>query len=290
MNSDTLIRQLSEADDYAPEHDLPESAFTSTVALTEIRRRIDMDAKELTKPVAQPSKRRPGWLIAGVTFAGILIVVGLVAILNGGERTEPAATTPTTSPVPTTSAPPVSTTVDASAVTVAELAVIDAFVAAWNSGDQASLREVVDENASMAVLPWSNREGIQWMMDLMASHHTMESVLSVDSCRRSSDRVFCSMYMDGPVEDALTQTTMRYQGLFLLAEDRVLSVETDCVICPELIVFDDVRKWVGTIEPVDADAMERIPFEPHSIESAELWLLWAPLWVDAGRPALSANR
>ncbi|MGI9529347.1 MAG: nuclear transport factor 2 family protein, partial [Acidimicrobiia bacterium] len=268
MNSDTMIRQLAEGDIYAPEHDLPETARTSTVALTEIRRRIDMmDAKELTKPVEQEPKRRSGWLVAATAFGGVVLVVGLIAVINSGDANESTATTtPASETLPTTTqaVQATTTTVDASAVTAAELALVDAFVEAWNSGRRDALEAVVDDTATMSVLPWSNPEGFQWMVDLMRSHRLMQSQMSIDGCRRSGDKVFCSIYLDGPVEQALTQATMRYQGLFLLAEDRILSLDAACVVCPDLVTFDDARRWVATLDEDLADQMAWIPFEPHS--------------------------
>lgn len=100
MNSDTLIRQLAEADVYAPDHDLPDSARTSTVALTEIRRRIDMDAKELTRPVEpEPPQRHRGWLVGVASFAVVLLVVAAVWMLQSDPADEPVDS-PTTSTVP----------------------------------------------------------------------------------------------------------------------------------------------------------------------------------------------
>ena len=96
MNSDTLIRQLAEADDYAPEHDLPDTARTSTVALTEIRRRIDMDAKELTKPVTPDRPPRRTWLVAVAAAAAVIVIVGAAVILTGGSDDVAPATTPST--------------------------------------------------------------------------------------------------------------------------------------------------------------------------------------------------
>lgn len=151
MKSDTLIRQLAEADVYAPDHELPDSARTSTVALTEIRRRIDMDAKELTKPVTPDRPPQRPWLVLVAAAAAVALIVGVVAVLaRGGDDVAPA-TVPTTtlegSPTTTVASPTTtlagqsatSTTFAEPELNEAEVAYVQALVDELNAGDQAAV-------------------------------------------------------------------------------------------------------------------------------------------------------
>ena len=195
MNSDTLIRQLAEADEYAPEHDLPETARPSTVALTEIRRRIDdMDVKELTKPVEPERRRRSGWLVAAAAFATIVLVAGLVAVLGSRSATEPPASevptteaaTPTTEAAPpiTEAAPPTTEAAESQqpVISAEEAALLDDYVEAVNSADPEAIDALLAPGFTMtssepnrggfeAPGDWPRGERADWVRSSHARRH-----------------------------------------------------------------------------------------------------------------------
>ncbi len=108
MNDTQLIERLAQTDLYRNDRPLPET-MRPDIGLLEIARRTDMDTMEQVQTVKPPRQRRNGPLIAAASFA-LVIVVGLVgALLIGTDQgTEPASPTPTTGPV-TTTAPPQTT-------------------------------------------------------------------------------------------------------------------------------------------------------------------------------------
>lgn len=136
MNSDTVIRQLAEADAFAPELDLPESARPSSVALSQIRRSMNMDAKQLTRTPESKQRKQRGWLVALGAAAVVIVVAGLAIAFSriGGET--PPATTPSTTVSEFTP--------DQQAQIDAAIALIDVF----NEGDVSAFSNRFQESAA----------------------------------------------------------------------------------------------------------------------------------------------
>ena len=113
MTNDSLMRQIANGDAYAPEFDLPDAARPADVAFADISRRIDMDAKELTRAVEKdPRNRRSGWYAAAAAFGVVIVLLGSVVLLNRSSDPEipPATTPPTTQAAAPTTVGTTSTT------------------------------------------------------------------------------------------------------------------------------------------------------------------------------------
>lgn len=300
MNSDTLLRQIAEADIYGPEHELSESARTSTVALTEIRRRIDtMDAKELTKPVEQEQKPRSGWLVAAVAFAAIVVVAGVAALLTRSEPVEPATTTPssTTASPSTTVAP--ADAAEVTSTTIAEVApselqAITAYESAFNSNDEQAYRALLDSQVRLPADQQDNVSGrdVAWLVAFMdhAAGQEMRVEFDYDSCRVAGDRVACDALHIGEVQRILAKVDELVRYFFVIEEGTITELELRCQICaPNVDEADSIRMWVTTQNPQEASQMFRLPGVNGTYESGQLWLKWAPLWVEAGRPPMGDN-
>lgn len=206
MNRDTLIRQLAEADVYAPDHELPETARTSMVALTEIRRRIDMETKESTRAVNREDRRRPGWIVA-VAVAAIVIVVGGAALLllnrNTGDAT-PATTpttpptteapTPTTEPLPesdaaTSTSAPSSTTTTVPVLDLEAEAFINEYADLFNSGEPQAAADMVVVAGQWDAPGDTNEEREHNTRVFLQIGSDLGTQITVDDCRTLSSGV-----------------------------------------------------------------------------------------------------
>ena len=302
MNGDTLIRQLAGADVYAPDHDLPETARTSTVALTEIRRRIDMDAKELTKPIdpEQPRQRR-GLVVAAITFAGIVLIAGLVSLLSDRDAVEPAsepvATTQAITPT-TVGAAATTTTVAPSVaeleVTADEQAVLDAFVAAVNTANPNTIEALLAPGfvTTSSDDMRSNIEADGSFAALFHAYYASEgSVFALDACRAVEAGIQCESTWSGVVPRAVFGVDFTGRETITIVDGRIQSIRHTPRQWPSTLPWLtqarlDLIEWVRTINPEDATTMEsgEESYGGFRLEVGPLWETYAEQWLEAGRP------
>jgi hypothetical protein len=219
MNSDTLIRQLAAADEYAPEHELPEMARTSTVALTEIRRRIDMDTKEV-QPTKPPRERRAlsGWLAAGTAFAAIVIAIAVVAVLaiGGTEPAEPAS--PTTVPSTTT------TTVSSAIADATDVAT--QFVSARSTYDTDAALALVALDAQVDLGPAQDAamlvDEMRWQ-EASGLVTTSEGCAADPSTSEAGTVVTCRVRVESPILDASGSDPTAFTYEFVVADGLITS-------------------------------------------------------------------
>ncbi len=178
MNDTQLLTRLAEANAYGKEAPLPETIWTSELALREIERRMGMKPTEspdqptvtsdqqqqeaapppsapdqvLNAPGQRTSPRRQRSLLVGVAaFAAVVFVGvaawGIVAVV-GDDATSPVAA-PTATAAPVTTQPPTTTTVPALTVDEA-LAVSSDYIDAFNSGDADAVLGLFTSNVALS--------------------------------------------------------------------------------------------------------------------------------------------
>lgn len=99
MNDAKMLEQFALTDAYAPETDMPASAWSRDTAFSEIERRIGMQTQTAKTSSPPPPMRQRGWLIAAAAFAVVILVVGAVILLAQPADELPPATTPPTTVV-----------------------------------------------------------------------------------------------------------------------------------------------------------------------------------------------
>lgn len=286
MNGDTLIRQLAEADDYAPEHDLPETARASTVALAEIRRRIDMDAKELTKPVTPDRPPRRPWLVAVAAAATVIVLVGALTLLIGPSDD----ITPATAPSTTLPASP-STTMDGAEGLSAERA--SAFATEYQRVlDQGSRDEFIALFAPGAGRLWTienpSLTSVDRLADEMVALRARNTSTVLSNCRPLATSVRCEMTFSGPVERALVGGDITMPMNFELDDaGLIIEVRTDFgfITSPAGMAAGRFLNWMELEHPdVYAQMVPKGQVALYADRDAEIWREWAPIWAEAGRP------
>lgn len=171
MNDAQLLERLAKANSFSEDASLPEAVWTRDLALREIERRTNMSDTDLregteVKPTTAPAHTRRGWVVALGVFVAVLAIGGLLFTLNRNTEPGPADPTPTTIPATTTTA--VDSAVEA------DVAVVEAAVAAWYGGDFDSVRQLFR-------IPAAGGEMEGWTEEQMRQHMEYDVALSTQA-------------------------------------------------------------------------------------------------------------
>ena len=186
----------------------------SAVLLLAQQRSGGMDTKERTPAVAAP--RRRGWTVAAMTFAAVLLVLGVSWILTRGSNTSPPATTPTTTqaPITTVAATPTTTagaeapTIDAGPTEEVMRSAVDAILASASAGDAEELAVLIGTAEARLRL---HRGGLSGSTDLegaerqLALERAMQTRFEAGECAlgESETRIECSVVATEAIRRAL---------------------------------------------------------------------------------------
>ena len=171
----------------------------------------------------------------------------------------------------------------------ASLAPVVAFEEAFNDGDEATVRDLFDPGAEYHDTGDQASVGrdVAWIVDWMAHMNAQETILDLDasSCVTAGDAIRCNVYHRGVVPRAIFYLDELWPTSFRIEEGQILDVETYCAVCPPVgYAGDAVVSWVRSQNPEEASAMARVHASNGSAQSGALWLKWAVLWEEAGRP------
>jgi len=290
------IAQLMRAANPVPDSEaaLTNDDFDALLLLTQSRSG-NVDVQDLTKPV-EPEKKKQfsGWLVAAAAFAVVIVFLGAAMLLRSPADELPPATTP-----PTTQAAVEESVDEATATTVAPvveaepvmtdeiLALLTNYEAAFNNADDAAFRALYRPGAVMVDednpgLNVSLDKLVAQMMDL----RRQESSLALEDCAATSYGALCNFVYSGAVETALFLGPLT--ETYALHIDRGQITELgwrSWTVGPNEDPWQHVRDWVEENFPEDRKNMldSKDVFVLAS-EDSELWLKYAPLWAEAGRP------
>jgi hypothetical protein len=295
------VVQMMRAANPVPDSDaaLTSDDFDALLLLTQSRSG-NVDVQELTKPVEPEKKRYNGWLVAAAAFAVVIVFIGAAMLLaSPADELPPATTPPTTQAVtPTTQAAPPTTVaaieeptpttvapvVDAEPVMTDEIiALLESYESAFNAGDAEAFRALfaVDARRADSRDP-GNTVSVDKMVDEMLWLGVRASSLDLDigNCVAISDGARCEAAYSGPVEAAMyaegvLERTYRLQ----IADGAITGIgetcpASDCRVQMNLAYWAKENHGVRLVDwwPVLAGT------------DAELWLEYAVLWGEAGRP------
>ena len=232
MNCDTVIRQLAEADPFAPGHELPASARPSSVALSHIRRSMDMDTKEAMAPVQSPKpKKRTGLLVAAAAFAAVIVVVGAALLFGNTTSSEPPATTPTTTAVQEATTTEATTTTLAGttsddAATTTTVPTLDAEAVAFineyadllNRGEHQAAADMVVAAEQWDAPGETDAERELWTRTFLEINSDLDAEYSVDECRALAS---------GTTQCRLTRTAAEIEPIYPHPETVLFGIRFD---------------------------------------------------------------
>lgn len=254
-----------------------------------------MEVQELTKPVEPRKKQQRGWMVAAAAFASVVVVIGAAMFLAGPSDDLPPATTPPTTQAvtPTTQAAPPTTqaVIPTTVAAVAEAepvmtgeteAILSMYEEAFANGDAVAFRALFNEGARRVDQqnPGLN-VSLDQMVDEMSWLNVQHSMLEImiDECVATSYGARCDFVYSGPVETAMYGLPIDMSYGLTIENGRIseISERCDLIACrPQL----DVIEWVQ--ERYGVNLVDRWPVLAG--DQAELWLEYAPLWAEAGRP------
>ena len=173
---------------------------------------------------------------------------------------------------------------DGDAAGAESLGVISAFEAAWNAGDGDALEPLFTPGITISDGS-ANTLSFATLLVAMASDQAKEQIVRIEECRPSGELVICEVYGDGPVGEALYGMPGHSRETYKIVDGQFVEFKHTCVICPG--DFENkVIAWVRTISPADFDQMR--DYEDNWMITGPsvgaLWLKYAPLWDEAGRP------
>ena len=314
MNDSQILEQLSLTDAYAPDVDMPESAWSHDVAFAEVERRIGVRTQTTRAPAQPATTRQRGWFIAAVAFAAVIIVIGATMLFARPADNVPPVTTPSTTqpPPPTTEALPPTTVATDEAVeevtvtTIAPIveadpvmteevvALLDGYETAFNSGDEATFRSFFAADfwrADPSSVEW--RQSVEYMLHMMTNSRIQGTTLSIENCTPTAEGARCEFVYDGAVEQGLYYGPIRDTVITFIDGGEVthmLITEWETGDLQERS-GQKVLDWVEENFPDDRPKMSIVAigvandqFGLDPIEVVELWAKYVPLWTEAGRP------
>jgi hypothetical protein len=177
---------------------------------------------------------------------------------------------------------------DGSAEFAATLKLLNQYESAFNDGDTEALATLLspafvhgfpeDGNISHDRETWVELEGRE---------HAQRTRMTVSECQSLPSGAQCVFVLDGPVQQALFRAPMLIRHKIGVSDGLIVQFEGVCTNCGPIVDTpnDKVIAWVRGIAPDDADLMGMLitGYLPND-EAPLLWLKYAPLWDEAGRP------
>jgi hypothetical protein len=166
------------------------------VVVTKQRKGIEMSVRTDDMAVEE-GRKRPGWVWALAGFAVVVAVGAVYLALDGLESGEPAVPAPNTTIAPTETTTAPTTTLDATATTSSEerlgarVQLVEAMVAARNSGDYGTWRAFFpDEAPNIFGTVIGDESEPEWQRSYVAANDVWTIT---GTCRDGIDRVRCPM-------------------------------------------------------------------------------------------------
>lgn len=275
-----------------PRMEFDEGDMRALLTLT-LERNADMDMKELTKPVETEPKRGRPW-IAAVAFAAVIVVVGGALVLFTGGNDD---STPPASSESTVTSASVEPEADASDTTVplvsgpvmteAMLSFIEAYEAAFNSGNADAFRATlapgafrVDKRAPELTIP------SEALVGEMINLHVRQTTIELVDCVPAETTMTCTTTFDGPVEQAIYGLAITSRDTFTVdSEGKLLKIAAGGITDDYLWAADGFRNWMSAEHPeIHAQMIARGFNQVLAQEDSEIYLEWAPVWAELGRP------
>jgi hypothetical protein len=278
-NVSELIRSANPVPETNP---LSDDEVNAVLTLT-LTRSGEMDVKEIMTPVEPDKSKWSGWLVAAAAFGAVVLVAGLALLLTSSDAEElPPASTPTTVAFSETTVAEdeVTQTTTAAAPTVpaGSLAAVQNFVAAMSSGDEEALHASVGPSFVYSGLVgdtvFSMEDLASWSRALAAQQTT----ITVDTCTAGTDSTLsCNEFHNGPVESTYG-VTVQWSVHYEIADGVVASASALGCTCPRVgDVQSEIRAWVRTFDPDQAELMTSYPVFPDAAAGAA-FLKYAPMW------------
>ena len=271
MNDTQLLTRLAEANAYGKEAPLPETIWTSELALREIERRMGMKPTEspdqptvtsnqqqqeaapppsapdqvITAPQQRtpPGRRRP--LLVGVGGVAAVLFVGAAALgivaVVGDDATSPVAA-PTATAAPVTTQPPTTATVPAFSSDDA-LAVTDAYFEAYNAGDVEAVLALFEPDATFSGAIETRAD---WE-EIFVWNAAQGTVLSPPNCRVTGEVSGVAVTVFCPYNN--------FDALVQAVDGPHVTINLTLTVAP-----DGISDWVSSITQPDFTTVS-IPFE-----------------------------
>lgn len=289
MNStESVMRSANPVPD--PQGDIDDQTIQALLTLT-LTRSTDVDAKEMIRPVHEDEKKPNRWWMAAVAFAAVFIAVGAAVLFIPNESDSPPVSSETvTTTVQQTSQ--TSTTLagqaepDVPVMTEAMLAYTIAAPAAYNTGDAEAFAELLAPGfVRYAKGAPDLTLSTDQILDELVNMHAQKSTVESGECRPSPSSMTCETTISGPVEEALYQIPIRSTDtVYFNTDGKVTRIETGlpAVDFNQIEVF---RAWMKATHPeVFAQMVEPGFLQVLANDDSEIYLEWAPIWADLGRP------
>jgi hypothetical protein len=174
---------------------------------------------------------------------------------------------------------------DGDANAAESLAVISAFESAWNAGDADVLEALFTPGITIPVESSGNPLSIDTFLLAMTANQAREETLRIEECRSNGESVTCEVYIDGAIWEALYLMPGHSRETYKIVDGQFVEFEHRCLLGCDGEFDARVVAWVRTISAADADEMAG-PIIGTTTGPAigALWLKYAPLWNEAGRP------
>lgn len=276
-----------------PRMEFNDSDIRALLTLT-LERNANMDMKEITRPIQSEPKRSKAWVAAAVFAAVVVVVGGSLLVFTGDQDAPPASSDPSPTSVTTASESTVTTTTTAPeaespVMTPGKEAFIEQFNEVANVGDTAAFTALFDSGATRIhnAAP-SLSFSLERMIEEAQHLWNQESVITLADCTATVSGVSCLAIRTGPVEDALAEGSFESRNVYsLTTEGKIAEIRMGNTN------FDgrrDVafREWLKATHPDVAEGLvpdsSRGLFEAFAYDDSEIYLEWAPVWAELGRP------
>jgi len=244
------------------------------------------------------------WEAAQMRRHRVFIVVAILTVVaascssDGGDTTsaETAANGLDASATSVTTAPPTEATPTTSlqeaegpVMTPAKEAFVERYNDVVNGGDTEAFTALFDSGATRIhnAAP-SLSYSLERMIEEAQHLWNQESVITLTECTATLSGVSCLAERTGPVETAFGEESFKSRNVYSLSTDGTITE-----IRVGATNFDgrlDVafREWLRATHPDVAEGLvpdsSRGLYEAVAYDDSEIYLEWAPVWADLGRP------
>lgn len=290
----TSVKQLIDAANpiVDPRNEFDDTDVRALLLLT-LERNAEMDMKEITRPVQSEPKRSKAWVAAAVFAAVVVVAGGSLVVFTGDQEAPPASSDPSPTSVTTASESTVTTTTAPEAegpvMTLAKEAFVEQFNEIVNAGDTAAFTALFDSGATRIhnAAP-SLSFSLERMIEEAQHLWNQESVITLTDCTATLSGVSCLAVRTGPVEDALAEGSFESRNVYSLTTDgKITQIRMGSTNFDGRLDFE-FRQWLRATHPDVAEGLvpdsSRGVFEAFAYDDSEMYLEWAPVWADLGRP------
>lgn len=274
MNDSQLLARLAAEDAFAPDAQLPSTAWSAEVAFVEVERLIDAEPESTRQRDRVVTGGRAVWAATAGAFAVVLLVgLAIVFAARIADDGEPVATTqppPTTTVPPTTSVPPTTAAPPGEPLDPTTRRLLDDLERAYNRGDTTELAALLAPGIEVSLAPWVTPEAVPSsvsLLDRAATAALFGDDLDFRECAGFAAEIRCDVTFGDDFTDIMELDPWTQSWAFEVAGGLINRIDVTGENPARVSAMEAFQNWVAKRQP-DATPLVAGPHEWHRTPDA----------------------